>query len=211
MRLSNRMCETLAAAKREPLRRIFDQRTGSAPWPAPWQSLHALERQGLLQCSERRNKRGYRFTEWTITDAGVMALDPPPRHRPDRSRFMSRSGYTTNPQKSIDRDAALGAGRGFGPVANKMVAVEVVELDDLARFARAAREREMKRRRHNGTLLDAQQLEERLGNVRCAARDRRMDISSEERLVRHMMGSDRERHALQRLVRLERQLGQRAA
>jgi hypothetical protein len=222
MRLSAPMHDALTDASRNPLRRTHDDSAGTPPWPAPAPTLAALIRHDLLECTEIRNRRGFKVTVWTITDLGHEALNPPPKYRADRPRFMARCGairfktlpngrqavagggsgdYTSDPRKSIDRDRIPGG---------KMTAVPVLEAD-LDRFAATAREREQERKRANGGTLDAQEFEQRLEQARLVARARRMEITGEVWVIRQIAATGREQSAARRLAKLETQLQQRAA
>jgi hypothetical protein len=154
-----------------------------------------------------------------ITAAGRDALKSPKPEDPPL--YMSRSGsiryrklpngrwavdadadgngdYTTNPARSIDQD-----GRS---------AVEVlVSPKDVARYAKDARAREHERLNEHGRSLDELSLDDRMDRAHRKARERRLDISRELRLIRFMVDNGRERNALQRLAQVEAKLGERAA
>jgi hypothetical protein len=217
VKLSVLMRDALNAAACNPLRRTHDTAHGKPPWPAHPATLAALVRHGFLVRTEKRNRRAHRVEEWAITDTGREALNPPPRHRPDRPLYMARCGaiqyrvlpngrwavagggsedYTTDPRKSIDVD------RG--------TAVEVMPVD-LERFAARAREREHQRKQAKGIALDGLTLEDRIGQVKVAARACRVDISGELWVVQRMLAFGRGQSAGRRLARLETQLRQRAA
>jgi hypothetical protein len=197
MRLSTPMHDALIAAARNPLRRTHDDTAGAPPWPAHPASLAALTRHELLERTELRNRKGFKVTVWAITDLGHETLNPPPRFRPDRPRFICRptrnSGdYTANPARAIDP-------------------LEVMDDAVLVTFAQRAREAEEERRRRNGQALDAQAVELRLEQARLVARERGMDVSGELWVIRQIVATGREQSAARRLAKLETQLQQRAA
>lgn len=213
--------------RQEGLRRTFDDEPGRPSWPQHPATLAALVRRGFVEQRDLRNRKGYRVQAWFVTDAGRKALEPVLVTRRDVPLYLARSGairyrklangrwavddesdgsgdYTTDPSRSIDHDQMPGSKR------TAAVAV-LVGPADVASFAEHARKREQKRRREAGKVLDAQSSDERLEQARHTARDRRMDISREERLIRYMIANDREPDALRRLVLIEIKLGQRAA
>jgi hypothetical protein len=101
------MHDTLEQARRMPLRRVHDTEPAPPPWPAPWQSLHALVAHGWLTRAERLSRRRTRLEEWTITDEGRVALDPPPVIRQARPLYLAakpqhiRADYTRNPARAL--------------------------------------------------------------------------------------------------------------
>lgn len=197
MRLSAPMHDALIAAARNPLRRTHDTLVGKPPWPAHPSTLAALVARGLLERAEKRNRRAQLVDQWTITAAGHEVLNPSPRYRPDRPRFMARptrntGDYTMNPARAIDH-------------------LEVIDGHAVVTFAQRAREAEQERRRQNGQALDAKGFELRIEAVRLAARFRRMDVTGEVWVIQGMVDRGRQQTALRRLARLEGQLQQRAA
>jgi hypothetical protein len=86
--LTPAMRETLQAAS-QPLRRVHDNTPGAPPWPARWQTLHALTRRGLLERSETRSRQDHRVEVWTRTEAGRKALLPVPRFREEKTVYMA--------------------------------------------------------------------------------------------------------------------------
>jgi hypothetical protein len=223
MKLSVPMRDALIDASRNPLRRTHDT---PADWPAHPATLAALVRHDLLEVSERRNRRGYLLTIWTLTDTGREALDPPPRYRPDRPLFLAHCGairYRKLPPKTptdLGRWVIAGSkhdtstsnsGDYTTNPAKAIDPLEVVDLADVTRFATVAREREQERKRANGQALDAQALDERMEQARLTARAQHMDVTGELWVIRRMTGMGREQSAARRLARLETQLRQRAA
>lgn len=108
MRLTTPMRDALKQA-RPPhgLRRVHVPGPGAPPWPAHPSTLAALLRHGLVEHDVDRDRRGYMRETWTTNDAGREALDPPPRHRSDRPRYLQRDvwrggDYTTDPNRRID-------------------------------------------------------------------------------------------------------------
>lgn len=88
-RLTESMRDTLEQASRGPLRRSHDTEHGRPPWPAPWQTLHALVNADLLARTARRGGRGHTIEEWTITDTGRLVLDPPTEVVRERPLLLS--------------------------------------------------------------------------------------------------------------------------
>lgn len=208
MKVTALMHATLEAARRGPLRRIHDGDPGQPNWPAHPTTLHALVRRELLAIDERRSGKGYRLQEWTITDAGREVLDPPIRHIQERPLYLARpsanSGdYTANPHRSIDNDH-----RSDG----KRVAVEVLVTPvSLKKYATQAKTKREEQLRSVGRNLDGTAFDKRLQYARDSARSRRMDVTREVRLIRHMHSNGRVDNALKRLTDLEIKLGQRVA
>lgn len=91
-RLTARAWETLTEARRGPLRRVHDVEHGQPRWPAHPSTLLSLVRRGLLACGERKSKKGHRLQEWTITDDGLEALNPPAVVRREPVRSLSAKG-----------------------------------------------------------------------------------------------------------------------
>lgn len=80
MKLTTNMRAALNQAKSAgELRRVHTPGSGTPTWPFAWQTLHALTRHGLLEASQRLNRKQQRMQVWTITDTGRQALNPPPR------------------------------------------------------------------------------------------------------------------------------------
>jgi hypothetical protein len=223
MRLTARMHDTLTTAARNPLRRTHDT---TADWPAHAATLAALVRHGLLDRSERRNRRGFKVDIWTITDPGREQLNPPPRYRPDRPLFLAHCGairYRKLPAKGPNdlgrwviagtRDDASQSNSGDYTTnpAKAIDHLEVVDPADVLRFTATARQREQDRKRQNGTLLDAKAFDDRLEQARLVAREHRMDVTSEVWVIRQIAATGREQSATRRLAKLETQLQQRAA
>lgn len=218
------MRDVLSEAERrqEGLRRLFDDQ---ARWPANPATLNALVRHGLLARETSHTRRGVKVTIWRITDIGREALNPPEIIRADQPIYMARgsvrfrllpdnrwavadsensSDYTSDPSRSIDTVKH--------PTTGKTTALEVlVGPTSIESYTRQARKRERERREQNGRALDTHPLTERLNLARQVALDRGVDISDDARLIRHMLATGREDHALARLVQLEARLGQRAA
>jgi hypothetical protein len=98
--LTPAMRDALRAARSQPLRRVHKPEPGQPPWPAHPSRLAALVRRGLLTGpDERRSRKGHRMDVWTITDAGVEALDwRPPTRRGGRA-VLRVPGGTTRPMQ----------------------------------------------------------------------------------------------------------------
>lgn len=133
MRLSTAMRAALTAAQRGPLRRPHAYLDAPAPWPAHPSTLQALERHGLLERHDLRNRHGHPVTTWTITPAGRSALEPREITRRPAPLYLARGSvryhvlpngkwgvvkdedatgsgdYTADPARSVDRDPKLGA------------------------------------------------------------------------------------------------------
>lgn len=102
MKLTPNMRTVLTAAAKQELRR-----PPRNPWPAPWQTLHALVNHGLLQANTRKNRAGHDLNIWTITDTGRAALEPREIFRREALVYLARptqtSGdFTTIRNRSID-------------------------------------------------------------------------------------------------------------
>lgn len=103
MKLTALMLAALQRAKAEDgLRRVHDTEHGRPPWPAPAATLAALVRHGLLDRCSRISRKGARVDEWTLTDQGRTALDPPPpQAREPRDLYLAarpgRLRYKTLP------------------------------------------------------------------------------------------------------------------
>jgi len=214
-----------AARRQEGLRRLHGDQPGSPPWPAHPSTLAALVRRGLLERASGRTRRGSRIDTWRITEAGRLELNPPAQVMQDRPLYLARGSvryrllpdnrwavdesgssgdYTSDPHRSIDNDRH--------PTTEKTTAVEVlVTPADIANFTREARERETARRQQHGRTLDTHPLGDRLTRLRPIAREQRVDIHGEHRLIRHLISQGRDTAAEGRLTQLETQLGQRAA
>jgi DNA-binding PadR family transcriptional regulator len=93
--VTERMREALLEARKGPLRRVHDGTEGKPPWPANPCSLAALVKHGLLDRSERKSKSGNRLDEWTITDEGRSALNPPAVVKRDVVRSLRAPGGST--------------------------------------------------------------------------------------------------------------------
>ena len=91
-RLTALMRETLQTAQANGELR----REPQGAWPAAPQTIRALERHGLVAVSERRSKRGVLLTVWSITDAGRLVLNPPPRVRRDTVHSMRARGWAVS-------------------------------------------------------------------------------------------------------------------
>lgn len=122
MRLTPAMRDALERALREDgLRRVHTLGKGKPPWPAHHATLAALQRHGLVDHARDRDRRAFVRDTWTITDAGRVALDPPPKPRPERPVYLAPAGsgrdhvgipagdqkdnsgdWTLNPSKSVD-------------------------------------------------------------------------------------------------------------
>lgn len=87
------MRATLEAAKQQgELRRTHADPEVKPPYPASPSTLAALVRHDYLERGERRNKKAQLMDVWTITDAGLLALDPPPKVRKDSFNSMRAKG-----------------------------------------------------------------------------------------------------------------------
>lgn len=95
VRLTNRMRDALERAAVQELRRVHDDKPGRPVWPAHPSTLAALIGHGLLERSERRSRQEHRMDVWTITQAGRLVLNPPPRLVRDAPRLMHRANTTT--------------------------------------------------------------------------------------------------------------------
>jgi hypothetical protein len=74
--LTPAMRDALRAARSQPLRRVHKpDEPGRPPWPASSASLAALVRRGLVVRTAEVSRKGFRMDVWTITDAGVEALE----------------------------------------------------------------------------------------------------------------------------------------
>src|SRR4051812_28357236 len=91
------MTDALRRAQHAPLRRVHLPGPGRPPWPAAPATLRALIRHCLVEQGATRNRDGWPVDTWAITEAGRMALHPPPRQRAQRARFLATtltaSGY----------------------------------------------------------------------------------------------------------------------
>lgn len=116
-RLTPAMHKALDHARRAGptgLRRVHDNKPGRPEWPAHPATLTALLRRGHIEHRRLKNRNDWPVDQWTITDTGRLALNPPTRPKPDRPRFLQsevwRGGDTTNePSRSIDYEPGLGA------------------------------------------------------------------------------------------------------
>jgi hypothetical protein len=119
-RLSPSMWDTLERAAKQPLRRTHDDTPGAKPYPAPWQSLRALVRHGLLKAQVIRNRKGRPTQVWSPTPAGLQLLNPPAVTRSEEVRLLARtpqpigpnasegaSSYTSDPSRAIDELEAV--------------------------------------------------------------------------------------------------------
>jgi hypothetical protein len=74
--LTRAMRDALRAARSQPLRRVHKPDVpGRPPWPAHPASLAALVRRELVIRGAEVSRKGFRMDVWTITDAGVEALE----------------------------------------------------------------------------------------------------------------------------------------
>jgi hypothetical protein len=112
-RLTAPQLEALQRARHAPLRRVHIAGPGRPPWPAAPATLRALLRRGLVELGTTRNRDGWPVDTWTITDAGRLVLDPPPRQRVERARFLAHStskegylqpAYTDDPRLAMRDD-----------------------------------------------------------------------------------------------------------
>ena len=224
MKPTDNMLDALhaAASRQEGLRRLHDDR---AHWPAHPATLAALVRHGLLRREQDTTRRGLRVTIWRITDDGVLALNPAPLVQQARPIYLARGSiryrltsdnrwavvdttasrdYTSDPRRSIDTETH--------PATGRTTAVEtLIDATSLAVYAEQARERDQDRKRENGRTLDTHPLGERMKLAQRIAAERRMDVSDDCRLIRHMLAAGREAHATARMTQLEIRLGQRVA
>jgi len=92
------MRDTLEVVRRGGLRRVHDG-VGRPPWPAPWQTLYALQRRELIVRTERLSRKGDRVEEWAITEAGREALSPPVVPRRETVRSLRAPGGSTRPMQ----------------------------------------------------------------------------------------------------------------
>lgn len=110
--------------------------------------------------------------------------------------------YSTDPRHSIDHDQIPGG---------KTAAVAAVSPSDLANFAKHARQREAKRQREHTKTLKAMTPRTRLQAAQTEASQRRIDVTSDVRLINHMLTAGRTSDAEVALRRLETKLHHRAA
>lgn len=217
MKLTARMRDTLHAATQQELRRTHTG-PGHAAWPAPPATLAALVHRGLLNRTERRNRKGHKVTVWAITDAGRAALQPPDVVIVEKPRYLARgavkyrklsngrwaiddkdssSDYTLDPRKSVDRDDTA--------------AVEALPEHVLDLYAAQARQREQHREQHRADELARVPLEARIRSLAELASRHSATISGELRLIRHMTSNGRTDAALRQIRRLEASFERRAA
>jgi hypothetical protein len=114
VRLSEQMTDALTRAQHAPLRRVHRPGPGAPAWPAPPATLRALVRHELVVMGAIRDRDGWPVDTWTITDAGRLALHPPPRERVARAKFLAHSvtahgylqpAYTDDPRRAMRDDA----------------------------------------------------------------------------------------------------------
>jgi len=145
--MTTKMRDTLEVVRRGGLRRVHDDGPGRPPWPAPWQTLYALERRELVVRSRRISRKGWPIDEWAITEAGREALSPRPRTR----------------RASVDR-LRIAGGSTRSMQAGEWVEVRIPEPERMPdpdpRWALVARERH----------LDAQDRREQARRIRRSAR-----------------------------------------
>jgi hypothetical protein len=225
------MTDVLATAAKHGqvgLRRIHKPDAPLPPWPAHPTTLRALVVRQLLHYERARHRSGCPLDRWTVTDLGKQALEPIEIVKRDTPVYLARGGgqvkyrklsngrwaidgssdgngdYTTDASKSIDTDRQPGT-RAF-------VAVEVlVGPAELDVFARKAQEREQDRLREEGDRLDGLAIQYRIELATHTAMHRRVDITSDLRLVRHMAANNRHQHATQKLAEIEATLSLRDA
>jgi hypothetical protein len=94
-RLSPNMRAALEESRRGPLRRVHDIDHGQPAWPAHPATLRALVNRDLLTTGERKSRKGHRIEEWTITDDGRSALNPPVVVRREVVRSLRAPGGST--------------------------------------------------------------------------------------------------------------------
>ena len=110
MKLTRPMRDALTAADNpQGLRRVHTTGPGKPPWPAHPTTLAALLKHDLVDHIVDRDKRGYWRETWQTNDAGRLALNPPPRKKSDRPRYLQRDvwrggDYTHESSRSIDYD-----------------------------------------------------------------------------------------------------------
>jgi hypothetical protein len=146
VKLTAGMRDALQRARAGPLRRTHTTGPGRSPWPAPWQTIHALEARGLLAHTERPNRNGDRLEEWAITDAGRQALDQPPRaRRAGVSRIRVPGGSTRIMQLGTWIDVGMPEPEPMTPAPGWVAAARVrhADVEDRGDHARriAARRR----------------------------------------------------------------------
>jgi hypothetical protein len=112
-RLTALMTEALRRARHAPLRRVHAPGPGRPPWPASPATLHALVRHELVAVAVTRNRDGWPVDTWTLTTAGRLVLDPPPRRVAHRAKFLAHStdehghlqpAYTDDPRRAMRDD-----------------------------------------------------------------------------------------------------------
>lgn len=101
------MRSTLEEAVRHELRRVHDETSGAAPWPAHPVTLAALVRRGLLAHSTRKSKRGHRLDAWAITEHGRDVLAPRERFRRETLVYLRRPASENHGDFTTDRSYAI--------------------------------------------------------------------------------------------------------
>lgn len=194
MKLTAHMRAALTQSVHAPLRRVH---RGSADWPAPPGTLHALVGHGLVVTARVRNRDGVAVDTWTITDAGRAALQPPEVFRQDRPTFLAdhrrapwcdptepdldhKDDYTTDPAHRIDE-------------------LEVVDDETQRLVTLRGRRADAQRARLADAGRQSQPIEERLSRIRAEARDQGIDIARQEASI------------VRRIEAIERRVRKRAA
>lgn len=83
--------------------------------------------------------------------------------------------------------------------------------DDTERYGTDAQARDTLRLAERGRDLDRYPIGRRMDLVRAIAKDRRASVHNDLRLIEHMLENGRQRHAIQRLERVEARLRLRAS
>lgn len=233
VKLTENMRTVLERAKKQALQRRHTNTPGATPWPAHHSTLRRLVELELVTYIERDSRAGNRLELWEITPAGVQALEPRLTIIKDRPRYLAAAGaikykklpptspvdrgrwtvdeagtgpgdYTSDPTKSIDNDNH--------PQTGAKTAVEVlVTPTDLERYAEDAEVRHKLRLTDHGRRLDNTSLDARIANLQSTARANHVDLSSEMRLIAHMLTTRRTQDALRRITKAEARLQQRLA
>jgi hypothetical protein len=197
------------ARRNDGFRLVHDDKPGRPRPPWPWPTIHALERREFVDHADLRDAAGGRYEKWTITDAGRLALDPPPQTvRRDSHNSMRAKGAATTRVC-------------IGGVWTSQRFPEPEKVTRLAQDDITKKARERDRKRHQLEVQDRQQArqsldaETRLVEVQRQAKMRHIDVSGEVHVLRKMIerakkgGRQQPAAAVTRLERIERRLDDR--
>lgn len=128
--MTSNMRDVLSEASKNALRRVHDTQ-GAPDWPAPANTLRALQRHGFVEYVELTSRKGHRVEIWSCTELGREALKAPQWSGEEKPQYLTdgairyrklpnnrwrvveddegNGNYTTDPGRSRDWDPVMGA------------------------------------------------------------------------------------------------------